>query len=562
METSSHFAARQVAALLGLHGVRRAVLSPGSRNAPLIIALARHHDIDSITVVDERQAAFVALGISLISDEPVALVCTSGTAMLNYAPAVAEAFYRKVPLIVVTADRPSEWIDQDDSQTLVQPGALTTFVKQTYDIPADIDATTDGRWLTNRLINDAILTATSGRRGPVHINVRINAPLGTTGDYNENIRSIGIVNPRQDLTVAESRDLGRRLVSPRKVLIIAGFSSPSGRLSRALGRLAELPNVAIMTETPANVHARGVIGRIDTVMSALTDDERRALTPDIVITTGGALVSRMVKEWLRSATDIEHWHVGITHTTTDCFRHLTLRVEMEAPIFFQQLASAMQPHRAPSDYAARWQTVSRRAVDSHDRYVNSVPWSDLRAFATILPAIPRRWNLQLSNGTSVRYAQLFDCSHIHRCDCNRGVSGIDGSTSTALGATIAYRHDPTLLISGDMSATYDIGALFSGHLSPRFKMVVVNNSGGGIFRFISSTSELDEREERFSWSPAVPWREIAAGLGLAFFEADSEEALKRAWPRFAAESERPALLIVTTPAEQSAAILKDYFKRH
>lgn len=562
METSSHFAARQIAGLLAEHGVRRAVLSPGSRNAPLIIAVARRDDIDSITVVDERQAAFMALGMSSVSGEPVALVCTSGTAMLNYMPAIAEAFYRKLPLIVVTADRPSEWIDQDDSQTLVQPGAFTTFVKQTYDIPADADATPDGRWLTNRLVNDALLTATHGRRGPVHINVRLNAPLGLTGSFCDSLRTIGMVEPRRDLTVAESRELGCRLASPRKVLVIAGFGMPSGRLSRALGRLAELPNFVIMTETIANVHARGVIGRIDTVMSAMTPEERRELSPDVVITTGGAFVSRMVKEWLRDGSEIEHWHVGVSHTTTDCFRHLALRVEMDAPIFFQQLASAMQPHREPSDYSTRWHTIERRATDSHERFVASAPWSDLRAFAKIIPVVPRRWNLQLSNGTSIRYAQLFDCSHIHRCDCNRGVSGIDGSTSTAIGASAVYAHGSTLLITGDMSAGYDVGALFSGHLSPRFKMVVINNSGGGIFRFISSTRDVAEREKRFSWSPAVPWRNIAEGVGCAYYEVGDELSLKELWPRFAAESLRPALMVVNTPAEESAEILKQYFKRN
>lgn len=561
MESSSKYAARQLADLLAAHGVHRAILSPGSRNAPLIVAIGRHSGIESFTVVDERQAAFMALGMSVTSGEPVALVCTSGTALLNYAPAVAEAFYRKAPLIVVSADRPSQWIDQDDSQTLPQPGALTAFVKHCYDIPADIEATDDGRWLANRLINDALLTATQGRPGPVHINVRLDAPLGLTGTYSREARTIAMIEPRRDLTVARSRELGRELASPRKVLVIAGFAPPCGRLNRAINRLAELPNVAVMTETPANLHGPRLLGRIDTLMSAMDSDELKRMLPDVVITTGGALVSRMVKEWLRGAAKLAHWHVGISHTTTDCFRHLSLRVEMQPDIFFQQLASAMQPHRAECSYAGQWHEIERRAVLSHDRYVATAAWSDLRAFATIIPAIPRRWNLHVSNGTPVRYAQLFDCAHIHRTDCNRGVSGIDGCTSTAIGASLVYRHDPTLLISGDMSAAYDVSALLSGHVPPRFKMVVIDNGGGGIFRFIGSTSALPECESRFAAAPRMPWREIARGASMVFFEAADEASLRREWAAFAAEAERPALMVVSTPPRESAEILKNYFKR-
>ena len=167
----------------------------------------------------------------------------------------------------------------------------------------------------------------------------------------------------------------------------------------------------------------------------------------LIITAGGALVSRFVKDWLRSLnTEVEHWHIGITYTTVDCFRHLALRVEIQPAVFLRQLASALQIHKASSDYAARWHDLASKAAKLHEKYVDSVPWSDMSVFAHIIPRIPQRWNLHLSNGTPVRYAQLMDCSHIHRCDCNRGVSGIDGCTSTALGASAVYK-DTTLLRS-------------------------------------------------------------------------------------------------------------------
>ena len=162
MLTTTNSTARTLAYLLRSHGVQHVVVSPGSRNAPLLIAIASCPEIQTTVVIDERSAAFMALGISDTTQQPTALICTSGTALLNYAPAIAEAYYRKTPLIVISADRPTEWIDQDDSQTLHQYEALANFVKQSYDIPAHNSES--NVWYANRIINDAIITATTGRK--------------------------------------------------------------------------------------------------------------------------------------------------------------------------------------------------------------------------------------------------------------------------------------------------------------------------------------------------------------------------------------------------------------
>lgn len=562
MLTTDKAACNILADLLVAHGVKDVVLSPGSRNAPLIVALSRRRELRCVTVIDERSAAFTALGLALQSGGAAALVCTSGSALLNYAPGVAEAFYRKVPLIVVSADRPSQWIDQDDSQTLRQRGALTSVVKESYDIPAGIESSADGLWLADRLINDALLTALGGRRAPVHINMQLDAPLNRDqATYNcGSARSIAAVTPRADLTVAHARELGQRLASPRKVMVVCGFSQPDSRLNRALGRLAMLPNVTVLTESVANLHSPLFISRIDTTLSAMTAGERLDMRPDTVITTGGALVSRQIKEYLRSLSPLDHWHVGLSHTTIDCFRRLTLRVDMEPAVFFQQIAAAMQPHRAECDYAGQWQRLRARAIERHDAFVNDAPWSDMKAFATIIPLIPSRWDVHLSNGTPIRYAQLMDCSRLHRCDCNRGVSGIDGSTATAIGASLGYETDSTLLISGDMSAQYDIGSLFGSHVPARFRMIVIANGGGGIFRFIGATSALPEVDARLACRVSVPWSDIGRALGWRCFECENEADIRRHWNDFSDKSaDTPALMTVTTDGALSANLLKRYF---
>ena len=564
--TTAKSTCRILASLLAAHGVTDVVVSPGSRNSPVIVALAREGSLRLHPVIDERSAGFVALGISTVTSAPVAMVCTSGTALLNYAPAVAEAFYRKAPLIVISADRPQEWIDQDDSQTLKQPGALGPWVKTTCDIPATDDSDSaqsirTAQWLADRLINDALLTATTGRQAPVHINLQLSAPLGTLTEADEHPRVINMLTPRTDLTVAESRRLGSSIASPRKVLIVGGFHSPDQKLNKALLRLADLPNVTIMAESVANLHGPDIIHRIDTTLLALTREEEVSLHPDVIITFGGALISDKCKRFLRKCKDAEHWHVGLSHTTIDCYRRLTLRVEMQPGMFFNQLASAMQPHRTPCDYSARWHEAAARGDRRQHDFVARIPWSDMRAFAYMVPRIPARWNVQLSNGTTVRYFQLFNTGVTHRCDCNRGVSGIDGCTSTAIGASVAYRSDVTLLITGDTCAAYDIGALGSSLITPRLKIVVICNGGGSIFRFVASTAHLEEREQFLCMAPHLPLRQLAEGYGFSYFEAADEQQLAQEWENFLTDNTRPAILAVHTPAETGGDILRNYYER-
>lgn len=561
MQTTDKTFCRELIDLLARHGVTDAVLSPGSRNTPLIMAVARDPRISYQVVVDERSAAFIALGMSVQSGRPVALVCTSGTAMLNYAPAVAEAFYREVPLIVITADRPCEWIDQDDSQTIRQAGALGNIVRHSVDIPVETGSATQ-LWMMNRLVNDALIAAVRGPKGPVHINMQLDVPLSAVTDAGADARLVSVVTAPPLLPVAEARSLASELAPPCRVMVIAGFHSPDQKLSRAMQRLAAIPNVVVMHEAQANLHGEGMIGNIDRVLSSMTDEERCSLCPDVVITVGGSLVSRFVKAWLRGHPGLRHWHVGERNLSVDCFKCLEKRIELPASSFMPQLASGMQPFRSGgSDYSRRWKDVAARAEAHHREFISTQPWSDLTAMDAVVSLIPERWNLHVSNGTAVRYVQLSDYSHIHRIECNRGVSGIDGCTSTAIGAALAYKGGATLLVTGDMSAQYDMGALAANCIPRNFRMIVLNNGGGGIFRFIESTSRLEELEECFCADVRLPLRDLAAGFGFDYYEVRSLDELHAHFPRFAVDSGNPAIMNIVTPGQLSARILKDYFKK-
>lgn len=564
MITTSNISARRLAELLAAHNVSRAVVSPGSRNAPLLQAVASHPQLSTELVTDERQAGFVALGMARASGDPVALVCTSGSAALEYMPAVSEAYYSRTPLIVITADRPAQWIGQDDSQTIVQPGVMSSIVKKSYNLPPV--RSDEDEWFVCRQVNDALLTATSGAPGPVHINIIIDVPIGALTDIPDDTPQpapLRLVAPQPWLAPEQIKELAQTVTSTPKVMIVCGFMPPDRKLNESIGKLSRLPNVAVLTETIANLHGPLLIPNIDGTLAAMRGVGSDDFEPQLVITVGGALVSRHLKEFLRALKSVRHWHVSTVDDTVDCFKHLSLRIATEPSAFFSQLAATISKCQQPvdSEYSRLWRRERDRAISLTQAYAARAPWSDFKAMSVIFQLIPRRWNVQMSNGTPIRYGQIFGYHELHRCDCNRGVSGIDGCTATAVGASVEYLHDVTLLISGDTSASYDIGSLTLSQITPRFKMIVVDNGGGGIFRFIKATSGMPVLDTHLACDqPVGSIMALAQSAGFAIYEASSEDELRARFGEMASDKDKPGLLVIHTPARESAEILKEYFQ--
>lgn len=558
-----------IASLLAQHGVTDAVVSPGTRNAPLLVALDTHPGIESRMVVDERSAAFIALGMSIASGyRPVAIACTSGTAPLNYAPAVAEAYYRNCPLIVITADRPAQWIDQDDSQTIRQPGIYANYIKGTFDITTETDDP-ENLWHANRMINDAINLAVSEPAGPVHINVRLDDPLGAV-DYFEGIDPFGddsrVVErfipevPAIPLSPVYFQEIAMRLAPPVKVLVLCGFMKPWG-IEHLLGDLSRRPNVVVMQEAQSNLHGCGnFITGIDATLLTTTAKERVEHAPDIVITLGGSLTSRMVKSWLRKLPNMKHWSIGSHCSAPDTFRHLALDIPYN-PWGVLSVLLPLIPKRNNSEltsFKEFWLSKSVEGMKAAKEYAVQAPWSDFKAMSMVMSHIPHGWNLHFSNGTVVRYAQLFDYSDASTIECNRGVSGIDGCTSTAIGSA-QVNEQPTMLITGDMCMLYDIGALACNFIPSTFKIVVLNNGGGGIFRFIKTTRSLDALERHFAGPINLPLAKLATAFGFKYYRADNESDLSVALKRLVSTSATPAILEIVTDGKVSAEVLTNFF---
>lgn len=567
--------------VLTAQGLRDAVVSPGSRNAPLLMAIAARPQIRSRVVTDERTAAFVALGMTIATNRPVMLCCTSGTALLNYAPAVAEAFHRHVPLIVVSADRPRRWIDQNDSQTIRQPGALQNIVKRSFDIPvSDGNSVECGNpafrseyeWYVNRMANEAWITATSGIPGPVHVNVQIDAPIGeTTGtdvtSASASVRKIKTLEGPKTLTPAQYRELAET-VAGKKILVVAGFMDPDSRLNKSLVAFLQLPQTAICAEPLSNLHLTGHPDACVTdLVLAADEDTLRSLRPDIIISIGGAVVSSRLKTFLRSCPDAECWTIGDTDPGVDCYQSLTLHIDADPALFFRGFASIikwMKGHgmyhdeNSASGYAEAWRNARHKAIKRADEYIGSAPWSELKAMNILLNAVPRKFNLFFSNGTAIRYACLGLAPMPHACWCNRGVSGIEGGNATAVGTAVCYA-GPTMLITGDMSFSYAPEIMGLDLVPDDFKIVVLNNGGGGIFRCIGATSALPIREDMLCAPRNLPLEALCHTYGWNYLRADSEASMHTVLPPLFAPGR--LLLEITVDPTLSAKAFTELFRQ-
>ncbi len=552
--------------LLSAHHISEIVLSPGSRNAPLLIGAASRPHLHKYIVSDERNAAFIALGISLVKQRPVALVCTSGTALYNYAPAVAEAFYQHVPLIIITADRPVQWIGQDDSQTLVQPGALREITKGFWNIPVESENNDEIRWYVNRVVNEAIITSGEGIPGPVHINIQLDNPLNKkySGNTVRSERVVEFISNDSRLSTLQKKRLASKL-SGKKILVVAGFMPPSDKLNQALMKFCNLPEVFLMAETISNIHLDFDCHCIDTMLSqlnSLSESELEILKPQIVISIGGALVSRMLKDFIRKCDNVEHWTLSDTSPGSDCFKKLTRHIDCSPERFFNMMNSELRRNhsgksdRVSSEYKEKWELFRAQCKERRNNFVRNAQWSELKAFDIITRMLPRGCNLFLSNGTPIRYSQIFSDRMPHACYCNRGVSGIEGGNATAVGGAVAYNGE-TILITGDMSFGYAPHILGLPFLPADFKIIIINNHGGGIFRFIGTTRDLPERETYFCADPRIPVEGLASAYGWKYFKASDEDELKKSMQALFLSESRSILEIEVNP-ELSARLLREF----
>lgn len=518
-----------ISGALSGHGVWKVVGSPGSRNLPLLAAFKANGGLRVDMVVDERSASFSALGVADVSRQPVAICCTSGTAVLNYAPALAEAMARRVPLLAITADRPADALSCGEQQTIDQINALTAVTSAQVDI-LDSDSLDEA----SRKMAQVLHALDKG--WPVQLNVRLSEPLSLVDTLDvemDGVSMLSVSEPQPSFTTGEVRRMSCELASPAKVLIYVGGQSPDNRLTEAIRRLAKKPNVVVVADLTANLYdCKEVIYGVERYLDHLSAPMAKDLTPDVLITLGMSPIGRRFRNFIKEHFCGVVWLVGECPTVNYYDRPVNA-IKCDAAHFMRQLASAMVIHAAASDYAARWHRLAQSPLHG-----------DQLVMERILRSIPRHCNVALSNGLVVRYANLMRPVH-HRYIANRGVNGIDGTTSTAIGGAAAYS-GMTVLVTGDMSACYDMSAWCNPMITPRFRAVVVDNGGGGIFRRIEPSRSFSAVEELACCSALIPpLQSIVGQCGFETMEVTTAEAdIEHAIGWVTDESDRPRLLIV------------------
>jgi len=527
--------------------IKHIVISPGSRNAPLTIGFASNPYFSCYSVVDERCAGFFALGIAQQIQKPVAVLCTSGSALLNYYPALAEAFYSQIPFVVVSADRPLSKIDIGDGQTIRQPNVFGNHTL--YNANLTEEASEQNEQKIREAIDVSVL-----KKAPVHINVPFEEPLYET----TNTPSFRITKTSEKLVKhpKETANLIKKQYrSFSKKLILIGTNYPNQISQEIIENLANDPSVVVMCEATSNVYHPKFVNKIDVLITPFSEDDFRNLQPDLLITFGGMIVSKRIKTFLRKYKPKEHWHVDSLRAY-DTFGCLSQHFIESPNDFFLDLV--FEKPTIQSNYNDFVQQIKIDREKKSSVFSQAVPFSDFAVFEKITKLLPENSQLQVSNSSAIRYLQLFDLNPSIEVFCNRGTSGIDGSTSTAIGASV-ISEKPVVLITGDISFFYDSNALWNNYIPDNFKIILINNSGGGIFRILPGHQKNNIFSTFFETTHQLNANYLAKMFGFTYFYAQNKLETQIGLEQFF-KCNTKCIIEIATPTETNDIVLGDYFK--
>lgn len=574
--------AQTVIQLCKAKNIQHIVLSPGSRNAPLTIGFTHNPFFKCYSVVDERCAAFFALGIAQQIQHPVAVVCTSGSALLNYYPAVAEAFYSDIPLVVLSADRPKHLIGIGDGQTINQQDVYKNHILYNANLKLDLNIEEANKQeeelaiiknLENKVerflgikqtiqkenelnINTALNKAITAK-GPVHINIPFNEPLyDMVEELAVNPDSIPNQDQNIDLNTTLIEECITSLNSSTKTMILVGVNTPNSIEQEYINTLSKNESIVVFTETTSNLHHDNFFSSIDQIISPLSEEEFEALQPELLITFGGMVVSKKIKQFLRKHKPQQHWHIDVNYAR-DTFFSLNKHIKATPNQFFKSVLPKLNTPN--SNYNTYWASVKNKRLEKHVEYVNTIPFSDFKVFSAILKRIPNHTLLQLGNSSAIRYQQLFKSNNTVQVYCNRGTSGIDGSTSTAIGTAVATSKQ-TVFITGDLSFFYDSNALWNNYIPNSFRILLINNGGGGIFRILPGHKNTENFDAFFETKHNLTAKQLCAMYGFEYNTAKNKEELSTKLNTFYSNSNKPKLLEIFTPSKINDEILLNYFK--
>ncbi len=535
--------------LLVAHGVSYAVVCPGSRNAPIVHNLVTCPDIDCFSVTDERSAGFYALGMAQATLSPVAVCVTSGTALLNLLPAVAEAYYQHVPLVVISADRPPQWIDQLDGQTLPQQDALGRFVRKAVSLPEPHNE--EEHWFCNRLVNEALLAARQRGDGPVHINVPLTEPL-----YEFTVDSL----PDERMITYAAPCVDKRLITEcagmfwkaSRPMVVVGQSSKEKLIA---DDFAEISGFAVVLNEALSIGCGACHFDELLCQEQLPDD----LVPDFLLYVGDTLVSRRMKQFLRKLPkNVPAWAISEDGAVHDTFKSLCGVIEGHPAIASLGDLAPMKRRKGTSPFFDRWDEL---LAETDEKIEDFTPgYSQMAAVKCLEEMLDDDDDFvtHYANSMSVRLANIYACHYVF---CNRGVNGIEGSLSTAAGFSLET--DQTVYcVLGDLSFFYDSNALWNEELRGNLRILLLNNGGGGIFEKFEGLQGSPARERFVMAKHHASAEGICQSYQVAYRAAHNMDELEEGiyWLQ-QEQGERPMLLEVFTDSANDAKIMKAYYDR-
>ena len=559
MVTSSKINVQLIVQQCYEQGMKHVVCSPGSRNAPLVIAFDEHPEIQCTVIHDERSAAFFALGMAQQIDQPIGIVCTSGSAALNYYPAIAEAFYQCVPLVVLTADRPTEWINQGDGQTIVQSNVFGKHVRYSANFSEHAQTSTE-QWYIQREISTAFAEGATHWKGPIHFNIAFNEPLYKTEAFKKHpSKKITLVHSRFQFSNPQQQAAINALALPKK-MVICGQLNEDPVLLEQLKIFAADSSVVVLVENTSNLVDPKFVHCIDRTLNSIDELLEADYAPDLLITIGGAVVSKKIKAFIRKHKPKEHWKIGFEFPYMDTYQALTHSFQAEPFHFFNAL-NDLNFTKNISNYGSKWKQLDYLIQDKMPAFFEKCAFADISTFETVLDYLPENCQLHLANSSVVRYAQLFDPIKSITYWSNRGTSGIDGSSSTAVGAAHANPKKLHVLITGDVSFFYDSNAFWNQYITQNLRIILINNSGGGIFKIIAGPDTSKQSNEYFVAQHYHTAEGICQAFNIHYSSVDSLEVLADKMSDFYTYStdNRPKLLEIFTPSELNPEALQDFF---
>lgn len=545
----------QLVSLLKKAGIQDYVLCPGSRNIPLVQTIVSIEGFHCHSVTDERSAGFYAIGLIQALQRPVAVCCTSGSAVLNLHPSVCEAFYQQLPLLVLTADRPKEWIGQMDGQTLPQAEAFGSLVKKSVTLPEVKDKTEE--WYCNRLVNEALYALNAQGLGPVQINIPLSEPFF---DFSQ-----GSLPDERLVTHIPARNtctppiLAASVNKAQSVMLIIGQRSYEDCNLNALMEVCKEKGILVVCEHLANIPSHYPVRSFDEILATNSDIS----TPELVIYTGGHIVSKRLKKWLRTNPPARLWWVAGDDSMPDTFQHLTSTIQTpDVYTFLTGLFKETEMASKRKEYVQYWKllethVIANRPFDRFDSCFCDV--AVLHRFTEHLKNYSHYNNsIQVANSSMVRNLQLFPLPEHTRVLCNRGVNGIEGSLSTSVGYALG-RKELAFCLIGDLSFFYDMNALWHRGLPSNLRILLINNGNGQIFHQLPGLAS-PYLDDYFAAAHTCHARGWAHDAGVTYLKCSTFDVLEKAWATFFSnDTNAPVLLEAVTDRTLNVNVNKNYY---